>query len=430
MNLKNKLVLCGVVSVAAVLISFVTYSPLGLIAVPLITLLVSDLGFPAPRNQFSKLIVDRKVQQKVLVKESVLVELAVTNGGGDLERITVEDGVPGGVRVTRGSTALACTLRHGSTATLRYEVTLGEPSEVRFEATTIRIQSVFGLFETRLTLPAPAAIRVYPRLLSRRIAAGRAKALTWTGSSPSKYRGGRVEFIDIREYVSGDPLKDVNWKASARLGRSLVNTWSVERGLDCIIVVGMSTDSLPQVGDWSARGDVITCTYELASALIGARNRVGMLIMGTTPAKVKPGFGSKHLRVMLDQLVLAQPGSAWKMERVGEFLESFFRTQYRNRGGALVFVVPGVDASLMRVEREMVGKGFTCNSVIVNTLEKEVVAISERKIVKQERLARGSRLARAELDWFETQLSSFSKVTEWRGNRGFLPLEEALVTAS
>jgi len=429
-SLKNKLVLCGVVSATALLVSVVTYSPLGLMAVPMMLLIATDLGVPFRRRPEAKLRAARSVQQKVLVTDPVLVELTVENDGADIERLTAEDRVPSETRLARGSTGMLCAIPHGKSATLRYQVSLQQPAEIRFGGTEVRIQSILALFETRISIPAPAILRAYPRLMSRKVAAGRAKALTWTGSSPSRYRGGRVEFIDIRDYVAGDPLKDVNWKASARLGRKLVNAWSVERGLDCIIVVDMSLDILPTVGDWNARGDVITCSYELASTLIASGNRVGMLIMGTTPAKIRPGFGTRHLRLMLDQLVLAQPGLAWKMERVDEFLESFFRTQYRNRGGALIFVAPGVDTSLLRVQRDLVAKGFTCNSVVVNTLENEAAAIYGRKLESSEKIRQGSRFARSELDWFETQLSKCSQVNEWRSDRGFLGLEEAMVNAT
>ena len=423
------MVLCGVVAATSVLVAVVTYSPLGLLAVPATLLLVIDLGVPTEKRSVADIKVRRSLQQKVLVDEPVLVELSVGNEGGGIERATVEDMVPPGAQVSRGSSSLACELPSGAQATLRYEVRLEQPTEVRFEGTVVRLQSVFGLLERRLVMPSQAVVRAYPSLLSRRISAGRARALSWNGSSPSKYRGGRVDFMDIREYVAGDPLKDVNWKASARLARRLVNTWSVERGLDCIIVVDMLSDIVPMVSTWSARGEIISCTYELASSLIGAGNRVGMLIMGTTPAKIRPGFGSRHLRVMLDQLVVAQPGSAWKMEKVDEFLESFFRAQYRNRGGALLFVAPGVDVSLVRVQRDLSAKGFGCGTVIVNTLEDEAASISSGNVASGEKSQRALRLARAELDWFESELSSYSRVTEWTRRGGFVELKEAAARA-
>jgi uncharacterized protein (DUF58 family) len=409
------------------MISVLTYSPFGIVAIPLVLLVALDLGPPASASVGKgrvDLIATRKLQQKIMVDESVLVELTVKNQGSKKERLTLADTVPAGARIVGGSPALVCALPHGAEATMRYEIVMEQPTEIHYETVEVRIQSVFGLLEERISLPASAVLRAYPRLMSRRLAAGEAKSLAWAGSSPSRYKGGRIEFVDIRGYVSGDPLRDINWKASARLGKKLVNEWSVERGLDCIVVVDMSHENIPEIGDWSARREIITCSYELANTLISSGNRVGMLILGATPIKIRPAFGSRHLRLMLDQLVVSQPGSAWKMEHVDWFLESFFRAQYRKRGGTLVFVTAGVNTSLLRVERELVRKGFTCNSVIVNTMENERTRITSRKLVGKEKLESGFRLAKAELEWFETQLSSFSLVTEWRSETGFVTMEE------
>ena len=417
-------------SVLAIMISVLTYSPLGLIAVPLVLLISYDLGPPRARGDRPNLGVTRVVQQKAMVEERVLVELRFENRGGDLERLTLKDMVPPGARIVRGSPEMVCGLRRNGTVTMRYEIALEQPSEISFEGTEVRVQSLLGLFEQKFVLPSAVSLRAYPKLLSRKMAAGEAKALAWAGSSPSRYKGGRIEFIDIRGYVPGDPLKDINWKASARLGRHLVNEWSVERGLDCIVVVDMSAENLPVIGDWSGQGGDNLLLLRAREHPDCVGNRVGMLILGATPIKIRPGFGSRHLRLMLDQLVLSQPGSAWKMEHVDWFLEAFFRTQYRKRGGTLVFVTAGVNTSLLRVEKEMVGKGFTCNSVIVNTLEKERSTITARKLVADEKLQSGFRLARAELDWFETQLSSVSSVTEWGRERGFIHPPGAEATLS
>ncbi len=417
------------IAVLGLWISVATYSAIGLIAVPLLLFIAMDVGEPwRPRSKIDLAVRRSLGSSKALVNEPVLVQLTLTNRGEDIDRLTLEDALPEGAVLARGSVFLECGLRKGAEATLRYEVSLEQPIELRFGDCRVKVQSVFGLTETRLTLTAPASLRVYPKLLSRRIATGRAKAFTWTGSAPSKLKGGRIEFMDIRNYVSTDPIRDINWRASARLGKKVVNEWSPERGLDCIIVVDLSSENLPVVGDWSARGEVITCTYELASSLIAAGNRVGMLVLGSTVSKIRPGFGSRHLRRMLDQLVNSLPGSVWKVERIEEFLETFFRTQYRNSGGTLFFISAGISMPLLGAVRTLSKKRFSCNCVFLNTLESEKAAILRQKVVEEEAEEVGNRLARAELDWFELQFVTFSKVYEWRIGSGFTQIGRVVTT--
>jgi hypothetical protein len=184
-------------------------------------------------------------------------------------------------------------------------------------------------------------------------------------------------------------------------------------------VVNLSSENIPVVGDWSARGEVITCTYELASSLVASGNRVGMLVLGSTVARIKPGFGSRHLRRMLDQLVNSLPGSAWKVQHIEEFLETFFRTQYRNSGGTLFFISAGISMPLFEAVKTLSTKKFSCTNVFVNTFGSEAAAVIQEKVVRKDAENVGLRLARAELDWFELQFEAISKVYEWRLDSGF-----------
>jgi uncharacterized protein (DUF58 family) len=384
-----------------------------------------DLGLPAREGEL-KLKATRTLRDpKALVEERVLVELKLSNQGAPMKRITLEDVVPRGVTITRGSSLMTCSLEGGESATLRYEVTVREPREAVFTDCRVSVQSRFALGERRVRLSAPGTLRVYPRLVTRRVETGRSMSFSWTGSSPSRYRGGRVEFVDIRNYVVGDPIRDVNWRASARLGRRVVNEWKSERGQDCIIVVDFSAASLAKVGEWSARSDVVSCAYELGSSLLSASNRVGMLVLGDVASKVRPGFGSRQLRAMLDHMVTTGEGTVWRFEDVDYFLETFFRRQYGTRGGTLFLVSAWPSVSLLESERILSGKGFNCNSVLVDTLGAQQSALLAERSLKRDEALLGRRVATAELRWFEDRFREFSKVYEWNREIGFTELGEA-----
>jgi uncharacterized protein (DUF58 family) len=391
--------------------------------VPIIAILLVDQGVPFGGSGAYKFSVSRRLtQSKVVTAERVLVELTVTNEGTDLERMVLEDQLPRGVKITRGSTYMTCALRRRASATLRYEVSMLDPGDVHFGECLLRVQSLFGLTEQRFELVAPASVRIYPRLLSRKILASRAKALSFTGTSPSRFKGGRVEFMNIRRHVYGDPLRDINWKASARQGKRLVNEWHVERGLECVMIVDLFDRDVPKVGSWSARTDVIASAYELSHALIGSGNRVGLLVLGAEPVRLQPGFGSKHLKVLLDRLITAHEGGVWSAQSVEEFLERFFRKQYRFRVGALFFVTASPSVDALKAVRALAIKGFSCHTILVNTLEQESAAISELRIVGGPSLSVGTRAAVAEREWFESRFETCSQVYEWSGDSGFVEL--------
>lgn len=403
-------------------LSVVTYSLVGLGAMLLVVFVALDLRKGRRADPSSSLYVVRKAPEKSFVGEVVVVELTLVNEGQDIDRLQLTDGPPELAEVVRGSTTMVSELKHSSQVTLRYEVVLPEPGEYNFGTCRVRVESSFGLSESRMVFLAPFGIRVYPRFLTAELAPVRAKAFGWIGVTPSRFRGGSLEFMNIRRYVPGDRIRDVNWKASGRLGEMLVNEWQVERGLDCVIIVDLFADDVPKVGNWSARGDVIEASYELARSFIGSGNRVGMLIMGAILHKVRPGFGTRCLKSMVEGLVDSAVGEVWSLERVEEFLEEFFRQQYRRRLGTLFFVSAGRNTRLIDAVSSLANKGFVCNAVVVDSTNEESSALMGLKLLKEIDMAVGLRFSRAELQWFEKRLAASSNVYSWSRDGGLSEL--------
>ena len=406
---------------AGIWISAITGAPFLLGTVPVILLVALDLRSPLRRaGDTSGLSVLRQVsEEKSLMGDKVRMELTIVNSGPKIDRISLRDLTPPRSTVTKGSTLLLCSLEHGGKATLRYEVLFRDPGDYLFESLQVRIESMFGLAERAFILKSELKVRVYPRHLVKNVAIGPAKAFGWSGTTPSRYRGGRLDFMNIRGYVAGDPLRDVNWRASGRLGKTLVNEWRVERGLDCVIIVDLSAEGLPRVEEWSGRGAVVTSTYELASSLLSSGNRVGLLVMGSLLDKVKPGFGPKQLGIMVDTLVGASEGRLWSMKYAERYLELFFSRQYGMREGTLFFVSASPSAELIDSVDSLARKGFVCNTVVVDALDEEGAALAEFHVLKQKEVEFGVRYARADSDFIRSRLAAVSDVYVWVPGAGF-----------
>jgi uncharacterized protein (DUF58 family) len=400
----------------------VTRSAVGLGAAPLILYIALDLRRPLPSESQGRFAIERRAPEKVFVGETVLVELTASNMGDDIERLHLSDQPPYLAQVVRGAPSLDASLKRDARVTLRYELVFREPGQYEFGITSFGIGSLFGLSEKTFAFYSQFSVRVYPKLLTPKLSPVRARAFGWAGTTPSKYRGGRLEFTNIREYAVGDRVRDVNWKASARLRRRLVNEWRVERGLDCVVIVDLFADDLPRVGEWSARGDVIEAAYELANSFMTSGNRVGMLVLGQLLYKVRPGFGLKRLRAMVESMIDSQEGEVWNVEHAEEYLAEFFRKQYIRRKGTLFFVSAGANMRLLSAVASLSKRGFICNTVLVNHLESEGSALLEDKVLSASKEELGLRFARAELEWVEGRLASHSNVFEWSRKNGLVEL--------
>ena len=104
------------------------------------------------------------------------------------------------------------------------------------------INSLLGLLVRRITIDAEEMVPVYPSFIQLRkydLLSG-ATIQSETGSKRLRKIGHSMEFEQIKEYVHGDDIRTLNWKASARKGGLMVNTYTDEKSQQvyCIIDKG------------------------------------------------------------------------------------------------------------------------------------------------------------------------------------------------
>lgn len=100
--------------------------------------------------------------------------------------------------------------------------------------------SFFGMIERRLILEENGQkVDVYPAFsrLREKDEQVRSKQMLTTGSHKRQQPANQTEFRDIREYVVGDDIRRVNWKATARTGNTMVNDYEDERSQHIISVI-------------------------------------------------------------------------------------------------------------------------------------------------------------------------------------------------
>lgn len=82
------------------------------------------------------------------------------------------------------------------------------------------------------------------------------------GEYASVHTGRSMDFNDLREYVSGDDVKDIDWRATARAGKPLIKRYSADRKHTIQLVVGTGRSM-------AALCDPVTSKKELAILVAG-----------------------------------------------------------------------------------------------------------------------------------------------------------------
>ncbi|MFZ0228121.1 MAG: DUF58 domain-containing protein [Mycobacterium sp.] len=119
----------------------------------------------------------------------------------------------------------------------------------RSAAVTARSIGPLGMAGRQQTRPVPGQVRVLPPFLSRKHLPSRlARLREIDGLLPTLTRGQGTEFDSLREYVDGDDVRSIDWRATARRADVVVRTWRPERDRRVVIVLDTGRTAAGRVG--------------------------------------------------------------------------------------------------------------------------------------------------------------------------------------
>jgi uncharacterized protein (DUF58 family) len=114
---------------------------------------------------------------------------------------------------------------------------------------TARSIGPLGIAGRQSSRPVPWQVRILPPFLSRKHLPSRlAKLREIDGLLPVLIRGRGTEFDSLREYVIGDDVRSIDWRATARRADVVVRTWRPERDRRVVLVLDTGRTSAGRVG--------------------------------------------------------------------------------------------------------------------------------------------------------------------------------------
>ena len=167
-----------------------------------------------------------------------------------------------------------------------------------------RVTTGAGLVERRCRWDAPAHLRVSPDLsaLDRGDLAARTKLLD-AGLRRLRRRGLGGEFESLREYGPDDAFRAIDWKATARRGRTMVAQYEVERSQQIVVAIDAGRLMTPRLGDRRKLDYAVSAALAITAAARLAADRVGLYAFGASAlARVAPGTGAVHAARLTDAL--------------------------------------------------------------------------------------------------------------------------------
>jgi uncharacterized protein (DUF58 family) len=171
------------------------------------------------------------------------------------------------------------------------------------------------------------------------------------GSEVSRAKGEGIEHADLRDYLPGDRLRAINWRASARRGTLVVNERHPERNTDVVLLLDTFTDV--RGGGFSTLEETARIAAALAERALERRDRVGLVSLGGVLRWLRPDLGLAQRHRLLETLVetTIEPTYTWRGV-------DLLPTRILPAGALVIALTPLVDRRFVSALVDLRARGF------------------------------------------------------------------------
>lgn len=220
--------------------------------------------------------------------------------------------LPREVEVIGGEDAFALRLRAGDERSIAFKLRCRRWGIYNLGEIELRIRDPLRVVVWERTIAGEHRLNAYPTTESLERILPPRETQVFTGSEVARTKGDGIEYADIREYVPGDRLRAINWRASARRNGLVVNDRHPERNTDVVLFVDSFAD-VRRAGR-STLDDAVRATATLAARYLERRDRVGLVTFGGVLRWLQPGMGPTQRFRLVETLLETgvEPTYTWR----------------------------------------------------------------------------------------------------------------------
>jgi uncharacterized protein (DUF58 family) len=174
---------------------------------------------------------------------------------------------------------------------------------LRFESVTLARPDPFGLFRAFRTVKLPGTITILPkRYVLPPLALPGAQRYQHGGVALAAAIGESEEFVSLRDYRAGDPMRRIHWRSWAKVGRPVVKEYQDEFFVRHALIL----DTFAQPEDPAAFEEAVSIAASFACTLDTQESLLDLLFIGPRAFCFTIGRGVAHADQMLELLASVQ----------------------------------------------------------------------------------------------------------------------------
>ncbi|WP_026102931.1 DUF58 domain-containing protein [Pleurocapsa sp. PCC 7319] len=268
------------------------------------TLLVGTI-VDASQVKESAIEVTRQKIERISVGRENLIELKIKSGKARAIAL-IRDSFPQQFAVNIDS--LEVNLPPNSSKELTYTINPDSRGEYQWGDIQVRQLGKFGLAWRDWKIPASQKVTIYPDLISLKELSIRLTLENAGAMRQARRLGNGTEFAELREYRTGEDIRLIDWKATARRDRPVVRVLEPEQEQTLLILLDRGRLMTARVSglkrfDWG-----LNATLSLALAGLSRGDKVGVAVFDRDVTTwISPERGNHHLSKLVDRLTPIQP---------------------------------------------------------------------------------------------------------------------------
>ncbi|MCE5315541.1 MAG: DUF58 domain-containing protein [Armatimonadota bacterium] len=284
--------------------------------------------------------VSRECETVMSLGEKNVVWINAAHIGRRICRVVVRDEPP--VEFVGESSTLSFDILPQQRVRVNYKVEPLERGDYSFGDLNVRFFTRLGFVTRQQTIPQSVMVKVYPDVFQtkKHLILARENRINMMGLRKSKMLGQGQEFERLRDYVPDDPLRHVDWKATARRGNLIVREYDVEQSQNIMILLDMGRTMASRTLDADGNSGMSKADYAInASVLLahvgaGSDDRIGLFCFAKSPiAFLPPGKGASQASALMEALYALQPRA-----EESDYFENLALLSHRQRKRSLVFL--------------------------------------------------------------------------------------------
>ena len=181
----------------------------------------------------------------------------------------------------------------------------------QFGRVNLFLRSLMGLVERRYQVAEAQEVAVYPSILEMKSFELKSYAATGTlGIKRIRRLGHSFEFEQIKEYVRGDDFQSINWKATSRSSKLMVNHYQDERSQQVYCVVDKSRAMKMPFNGLSLLEYAINTSLVISNTTLNKQDRAGLITFShQVDSIIKADRKRAQLRTIMEALYREKEGT-------------------------------------------------------------------------------------------------------------------------